>query len=93
MAGKTNISRSDSIVTVPLWDGDNALLGTGILIPGSTFRIVGFLQLGITDVLDGDLLHSSKINGVILNVSGCGSAAGTPVSGGGISPIPVRLIQ
>jgi hypothetical protein len=88
LQGKTNISRSDSVVTVPLWDGNGPLLG-----PGATVKVVGFLQLGIREVQPGLAGLTSEIDGVILNVSGCGTASGTPVSGAKISPIPVRLVQ
>jgi hypothetical protein len=30
---------------------------------------------------------------MVMNVIGCGSTSGTPISGGGVSPIPVRLVQ
>ena len=81
-----NISRSDSIVTVPLYDGHN-------MCPGGTCTetatIIGFLQLGITQ---GD--PGGAIKAVILNAAGCNpGATGNPISGGGISPIPVRLIH
>lgn len=84
----TNISRSDSVATVPVYDGSN-------LCPGGTCnvttQILGFLQLGITDVTGGGDLHA-----VIMNAAACNPAnTGTPVSGGftGPSPIPVRLIS
>ena len=81
-----NISRSDSIVTVPLYDGHN-------MCPGGTCTetatIIGFLQLGITQ---GD--PGGAVKAVILNAAGCNpGATGNPISGGGISPIPVRLIH
>jgi len=87
LRGVSNISRSDSIVTVPLWDGTN-LCPSG---PCTSFNIVGFMQLGIQAVRKPS---KGVVDAVILNVSGCGSATGgTPISGGGVSPIPVRLIQ
>jgi hypothetical protein len=88
LQGKPSISRSDSVVTVPLWDGNGLLLG-----PGATVRVVGFLQLGIEEVRPGLFGLTSEIDGLILNASGCGTASGTPVSGAKISPIPVRLVQ
>jgi len=83
-----NISRSDSIVTVPLWDGNPDPLYC--LLASCPDAIVGFMQLGITQVLG-----PNDIEAVILNVSGCGSATGggSPVAGGGVAPIPVRLVQ
>jgi hypothetical protein len=55
----------------------------------ATVTIVGFLQLFVDDVRpNGD------VDAHILNVSGCGSnVSGSVVSGGGVSPIPVRLIH
>lgn len=97
LQGVTSISRSDSIVTVPIYHqaaGPN-------LCPGGctqTATIVGFLQLGITqNVPNGNppgAAANGKVEGVIMNVAGCNSGAGgNPVSGGGVSPIPVRLIH
>ncbi len=97
LQGVTSISRSDSIVTVPIYHnaaGPN-------LCPGGcnqTATIVGFLQLGITqNVPDGSAPKAGsrgKIEGVVMNVAGCNPGAGNPVvSGGGVSPIPVRLIH
>jgi len=79
----TVIATSDSIITVPLFENT-----TNAPLP-PTVTIVGFLQLFVDDVgPQGDL------NGHILNVSGCGtSSSGTVASGGGVSPIPVRLIH
>jgi len=97
LRGVTNISRSDSIVTVPIYHK----VGSADLCPAGcnqTATIVGFLQLGITqNVPNGAPLlppGNGKIEGVIMNVAGCNTgAAGTPVSGGGVSAIPVRLIH
>jgi hypothetical protein len=87
--GATNISRSDSIVTVPIYH----LLGGPDLCPSGCSQIgtiVGFLQLGITQSVGA----SGNVEAVIMNVAGCNTGAGgTPVSGGGVSPIPVRLIH
>jgi hypothetical protein len=84
-AGST-VSQSDSIVTVPVFNY------TADPCPGGTCtteQVVGFLQLGIRDVV-----NSGTINTYIVNAVGCNAAgAGTPVSGGGVSPIPVRLVQ
>jgi hypothetical protein len=90
LQGKTNISRSDSVVTVPIWDGGGPLLGPGGL---QQEKVIGFMQLGIEEVQPGLINLTSEIRGRILNVSGCGNAGGTPVSGAKTSPIPVRLVQ
>jgi len=88
LAGATNISRSDSIVTVPLfkWTGIDPCGGG----PCTPVQVIGFLQLGIQDVSAG-----GRLTGVIMNAVGCDpNNPGTPqISGGGVSPIPVRLIQ
>lgn len=91
LQGQTNISRSDSIVSVPIYQGVPA--GNPNLCPGGTCTgtgtIVGFLQLGITQSVG-----TGQVEGVIMNVAGCNpGAGGTAVSGGGVSPIPVRLIH
>jgi hypothetical protein len=89
----SSISRSDSVVTVPVVDcpAVGACDGTAQL------PIVGFLQLGIQGlgpipaippVLPGD------ISVVVLNVAGCDpSNPGVSISGAGVSPVPVRLTR
>jgi Flp pilus assembly protein TadG len=86
----TAISRSDSIVTVPLYDGRNLCTTSAPLPCDGNAPIVGFLQLFVTFVDSTDHVHA-----VILNASGCdpNATATTPISGGGVSPVPVRLIQ
>lgn len=85
--GTLNISRSDSIVTVPLYNGQD-------LCPGGTCgsgTVVGFLQIGITQ---SQPPGQPQVEGVILNAVGCGAPGATnPISGGGVAPIPVRLIH
>ena len=54
-----------------------------------TATVMGFLQLGIQSVS-----NQGDIQAVVLNAAGCNpSNSGTPVTGGGVSPIPVRLIM
>jgi len=89
LQGVPNISRSDSIVTVPIYHK----VGSADLCPGGctqTATIVGFLQLGITQNSAGG---NGRIEAVIMNVAGCAGTGGTAISGGGVSPIPVRLIH
>jgi hypothetical protein len=86
----STISKSDSVVTVPVFSYNNA---TPPCTPGSctpnTETVVGFLQLGIQYIGATGNIHT-----VVLNAVGCNPAgSGTPVSGGGVSPIPVRLVQ
>ena len=79
----TLIGTSDSIITVPLFENNPA-----VPMPPDV-NIVGFLQLFVDYVGPTGDVHAH-----ILNVSGCGNnGSGTVASGGGVSPIPVRLIH
>ncbi len=82
-----NISRSDSIVTVPVYDGQTDLCnGSGTC--QTNVMVVGFLQLGIRYIT-----NTGRIHAVVINAAGCNpTPSGGTVSGGGVSPIPVRLI-
>jgi len=92
-----NISRSDSVVTVPIFDYQTAANNpcpTGL--PCGTAIVTGFLQLGIQSIgLPPGPGAAGKIGAVVLNAAGCDpTAAGNPaVSGGGVSPVPVRLTR
>ncbi len=78
----TPIATSDSIITVPLFENNTSPMP-------ATVTIVGFLQLFVDYVENTGDVHAH-----ILNVSGCGSnPSGNVASGGGVSPIPVRLIH
>jgi hypothetical protein len=97
LRGTVNISRSDSIVTVPLYTrrtggggGSRIALCTGV----NCFRrttVAGFMQLGIVETQPPPGTAGS-FSAYILNVSGCPDTSGNAVSGGGVSPVPVRLI-
>lgn len=82
-----NISRSDSIVTVPVfeWAG-NPCIGAACV----SEQVIGFLQLGINNVL-----VTGEIDTVVINAVGCNpNSPGSPaIAGGGLTPIPVRLVQ
>jgi hypothetical protein len=81
------VTTSRSIATLPIIDTTNPIPPTGQV------RVIGFLQVFLDDVaLVGGNTH---IQAHILNVVGCGNnpGAGAPVSGGGMTPIPVRLIH
>jgi hypothetical protein len=81
-----SIHRSDSVVTAPVFNCAGTCDGTGAV----QLQIVGFLQLAIQDVTAG----GGSIDAVILNAAGADPAStGTPVTGAGSSPVPVRLIQ
>jgi Putative Flp pilus-assembly TadE/G-like len=104
LANSTNISRSDSVVTVPLFDGSTSLAtACGTSSPCmTTVSVVGFLQLGLTcSVNSGDAGcvntgggGTPTLEAVVMNEVGCpATPTGTPVTGSGASPIPVRLIH
>ena len=83
IASTNSITSSNSIITVPIYDGG------AINVGNPTVTIVGFLQVFVNSI-DG--------NGnplvTVLNVTGCGdgtNAVGNAISGS--SPVPVRLIQ
>jgi len=81
----SGIHRSDSIVTVPVFNCPLAPPCDNT----QDLPIVGFLQLGIQDVT-----AAGDIEAVILNAAGADPASTPPpVTGSGKSPIPVRLIQ
>ena len=91
------ISRSDSVATVPVYEVVGGAATNTNLCPGgvcsATGQVVGFLQLGIQSI--DNIPVQSTNHAVILNAAGCNpaNAGTTPVVGGGVSPIPVRLIQ
>ena len=76
------ITASDSIVTIPIYDG-GSIPNTGQV------NIIGFMQA----FLDG-VGGPGNIQITVLNITGCGTNSGiSPIVGGGISPIPIRLIH
>jgi hypothetical protein len=81
---------SDSIITVPLIH----VPPSGPMPANHQVTIVGFLQLFVKDV-NPPGSGPSDVDAIVVNVIGCGknTAAGTAVSGGGVSPIPVRLVH
>jgi hypothetical protein len=90
-----SISRSDSIVTVPIYDGRQYVTGTAQFCTwggtncSATDTVIGFAQLGLTES-DGNGVFKA----FILNVVGCPlPGSPPPVTGGGISAIPVRLVH
>jgi hypothetical protein len=92
-----DISRSDSVVTVPIYQDlpTSPPLCASPGTCGGTATVIGFVQLAITQTNSS----GPQIQGVVLNVSGCSpdSIAAFPSSqtvvGSGTSPIPVRLIH
>jgi hypothetical protein len=88
VSGNLPIATSDSIITVPLFDNTQPVVANGPV------TIVGFLQLFISSVTQPSASNAPDATAFILNVVGCGNnMATTVVSGGGVSPIPVRLIH
>jgi hypothetical protein len=93
LQGVAGISSSDSIVTVPMYDGAS--------VPsGQPATIVGFMQLFVEYACHNTTTGSDDVTSRILNVTGCASKPGGcgigstgTVSGGGASTIPVRLVQ
>jgi Flp pilus assembly protein TadG len=79
------VTTSDSLVTIPVYDG----AGT----PGATVNIIGFLQVFIDRAFPGGGgPKAGQFHVTVVNVAGCGSSAtGTPVAGS--TAVPVRLIQ
>ncbi len=87
LSSATYISRSDSVITIPLYDGSDMCAG-GNCTANTT--VLGFLQVAIQQEING----AAQINALILNAAGCSpSTTGLGVTGGGLGPIPVRLIQ
>jgi hypothetical protein len=86
MSSGAIIATSDSVITVPLFDNSAAFLPDN-----GQVKIVGFLTLFVSDA-NG---NQGNFTATIMNVTGCGNSPSTspPVSGGGVSAIPVRLIH
>jgi Flp pilus assembly protein TadG len=84
LAANDLVTTSDSLVTVPVYDG----AGT----PAGNVNIIGFLQLFIESAFPGGGgKKPGEFHVIVVNVSGCGSSAtGTPVAG---NAVPVRLIH
>jgi hypothetical protein len=89
IASGDQVTTSNSIVTIPVYDGD-----WNSLAPTSPVNVIGFVQVFINSVTQ-DATGNAQIAVTILNVSGCGSTvvSGTPIIGDGVSPVPVRLMQ
>lgn len=91
----TFVTTSNSIVNLPIIDTSVALPTA----PGtSQVTVIGFLQVFIdnsTTVTTPPAGFHTEVQAHILNVVGCGNnpSGGAPVSGGGMSAIPVRLIH
>jgi Flp pilus assembly protein TadG len=82
------VNTSSQIVTLPIIDK------TLIDATNGKAKVIGFMQAFVDSIDGGDA--GVKIH--ILNISGCGTNINTastvaPILGGGVSPVPVRLIH
>jgi len=98
LQNKASISRSDSVVTIPVYDGTVVLCNTFTHTCPQFARVIGFLQLAIEDANQytdqGGIGSHNGFDAVIVNAVGCNPNPSNPVvTGGTISPIPVRLIS
>lgn len=82
VAAGTQIATSDSVATIPLFDPNGKVTGP---VP-----VIGFLQIFI-----GSVNGAGRLGITVLNVVGCtaNNTAPNVVTGGGISPVTVRLVQ
>lgn len=80
------VNTSDSIMTFPIF-----VPNSNTNLPNVT--IIGFLQVFVNQS-GAAAVPPQDFDGYIVNVVGCSgtAAVGTPISGGGTSPVPVRLI-
>jgi hypothetical protein len=83
------VTTSDSLVTLPVYDPNQA----GENPPGANVNVIGFLQVFVQQVFPGGggpKLGEFRVT--VVNVLGCGNAAGgNPVSSA--AAVPVRLIH
>ncbi len=83
IAPGANITTSNSIATIPIYDSMGPIPNSGQV------TIIGFLQVFINDVT-----AAGTIDGTVINVVGCGSSVtGSVITQGNASAIPVRLIH
>ena len=81
---------SQSIVTVPIF----ATSGLAGVLSTLTLHVEGYMQVFVEET--NSPTTSGEIDAYVLNISGCGPNVNTAlpaVSGGGTSPVPVRLIH
>jgi hypothetical protein len=79
------VTTSDSLVTIPVYDGTTT--------PSGPVKIIGFLQVFIDQVFPGGGgPKAGEFHVTVVNVLGCGSnATGAPVSSA--AAVPIRLIH
>jgi Flp pilus assembly protein TadG len=80
------VTTSGQIVTLPIIDKNI----------NPTVNVVGFMQAFVQSTSNSPALGGAGVSIYVLNISGCGTninPGATPVSGGGVSAVPVRLIH
>jgi hypothetical protein len=95
LRGVDNISRSDSIVTLPVDAGVTLCPTAGSCT--ATTQVIGFLQVAVEQTTNSQ----PRVPVVIVNAVGCSASVlgafppspGTSISTGGSSPVLVRLVQ
>ncbi len=86
VATNTPVSTSDSLVTLLIANTTTTLPTSG------SITVVGFVRAFVSS--DDNIAGGGDIHVTFVNVAGCNTTqSGTSVSGGGTSPIPVRLIH
>ena len=88
------IATSDSVVTMPIFDGQPLCSGNSC---GTSANIVGFMQIFV----NGEGPPNHTVTATIMNISSCGSTGGGggggggggTITGGGLTPVPIRLVQ
>jgi len=91
-AGTVGITQSSSLVTVPIYDGNGICSGNSC----AQQTVIGFMQLFIDQTSAGasDIVDAHIVNIAACNASGNGNGnGGPPVTGGGATLIPVRLVR
>jgi hypothetical protein len=90
VATNSLMTTSSSIVTIPVFDQQ-------LVTSGSDVLVIGFLQVFIEYVHEDAVNNKTEVHLAVLNVSGCGNTLAPPptgpILGGGVSPVPVRLIH
>ena len=82
------VSISDSLVTVPVFDSSGGV--------NPTVTVIGFLQLFLNHqgVVLPPPAPGAQIPATIINMAGCGAGAtGQPILGNSSSPVAVRLVR
>ena len=104
IASGAQIAQSDSLVTVPVYDGVDTTGGNPLTPGGSQVKITGYLQMFVQDVLHSGT--DDKIDVIVVNAMSCGantggtcgaggggSGTGGTVTAGGAGFYPIRLVH